>query len=99
MTLFDSLRPYLPRLIANVVAAVCTWLFTKYGLKVRPETQQLVGEILLALVAYMMVRDPTHRLFSKKMNPNDAASKHLAVAGMEHRRALDIGKDKIPRNR
>lgn len=97
MTAFDSLRPFLPRIIGNLVGAVCAWLFTKYGLKVSPETQQLVGEILLAVLTAMTVRDVTHRVASKRMNPTDAASKHLAVAGKEHREAIRRAEDTIRR--
>lgn len=97
MTLFDSLRPHLARLLGNAVAAVCAWLFAKYALDVDAETQRTIVDVILIVFGAMVTRDVTHRMASKKINPNDAASKHLAVAGVEHREAIRLAEDKIPR--
>ena len=79
--MFDALRPYLARLISAAVAAGLAAIATKMGIDATSSDQvALAGSLgtFLTLVIYSVL----HKLLDKKINPADAASSHLAAAGV-----------------
>ena len=74
----DSLRPFLSRVIAGLVAAGAAYVETKFQVVINPDTKAaLVGG---AMAAYGVVYPIVHRSLDKSWNPGDAASTHQAVA-------------------
>ena len=74
---FDSLRPFLSRVIAGLVASGAAYLQTKYGIVLDPDTK--ANLVVGALATFSVLYPIGHRLIDKKINPGDAASKHMAV--------------------
>jgi hypothetical protein len=82
MTLPDTLRPFLSRIIAVLVAAGVSWLTVHGVLNLDEATRHdFVDSIVGLLAEFTTIYFATHRLADKKFNPSDAASKHLAVEG------------------
>jgi hypothetical protein len=74
--MFDSLRPFLSRIVATVLGGAFGWLTTKTGIEVDPATQaSIAGAVVVGVYGV------AHKLIDKKVNPADSASKHLAVDG------------------
>jgi hypothetical protein len=91
-TFFDSLRPFLSRVIAAGLAAGIGFIATKLGIDIdsahATELATSVGTFL-ALAVFGIA----HKLLDKKLNPGDAASKHMAVVEKEQTAALKSGQD------
>jgi len=68
------------RIIGTWVAAGASWLLVHKGIAVDDTIQQQVTEHIVGLVlpTFMTVYALVHRGTSKKLNPGDAASSHLA---------------------
>ncbi len=98
MTTFDSLRPYLTRYLGIALAWLAGRLVVKYGITIPSEALQQFAEAIVDVVGIMLTAyATTHKTGNKYVNPSDTASKHLAVAGKEHREAIRRAEDKIPR--
>lgn len=81
----NFIKTFAARLIGGLVASATAWLAVRYGLEVNADDQaKLVTDIVATLMTiYSVVYPLVHRTVSKKTNPGDAASSHLA--GVEAR--------------
>jgi ATP/ADP translocase len=85
--MIDALRPFISRLLAALLAGVCTWLAVRFGFTIDAATQQqLVEAIVGVIVTYMTLYAASHRVIDKRINPDDAASSHAAAAGKAKQR-------------
>lgn len=74
------MQVFLSRIIAAWIAGLCGWLMAKYGIGIDPANQaELVGHLVGVIIPVMTtIYAVAHKLLSKKTNPGDAASSHLA---------------------
>lgn len=72
---------FLARILAAWIAGAVSWLGVKYGITIDDAAQQAFVEHLVGVVIplFMTLYALFHRTFSKKTNPGDAASGHLAA--------------------
>jgi hypothetical protein len=85
--MMDALRPFLSRILAAFIAALCTWLTSRYKIEIEGDLQKALADALSAFVltsSYAV----SHRLLDKFFNPADTASSHLAVVGKEEVAAI-----------
>jgi len=88
LTLFDTLRPVLARVIAGLVAALGVYLFEKLHFTLGPEAEaSLSGAVLLVLYSAI------HKLINRKVNPGDAASVTISKIEKVERSNLDTVKE------
>jgi len=76
------IQVFLPRVVGVLVAMLCGWLLTHYGIDINRDTQAQIASDLATwiLPLVLLLYGLTHRLLSKVLNPGDAASAHLAEA-------------------
>lgn len=88
--MFNSLRPFLSRVIAAAIAGLCTWLASHWAVDIDQDTRaQLVDAIVAFLIpVFTVIYAVLHRIFDKWINPADAAGSHLAALGVERARDL-----------
>lgn len=69
--MFNTIRPYLARLIASGVAALALWITNLTGLEVGTDVQGHMTEVgvFVALIIYSVV----HKMISGATNPADVA--------------------------
>lgn len=81
--MIDALRPFLSRIIAPVITALLAWAAIHLGLNFGDDAAGHITEYaVVVLVAVMQfVNGMIHRGIDKKVNPVDAATVPLAVAG------------------
>lgn len=83
--MLNALRPFLARIIASAVAGLAAWLAAHYTIELDTDAQQQVTEgalvLALAIAQWLAttVYGVVHRALSKRLNPGDAASSHLAA--------------------
>lgn len=77
----NLLTSFAARILGAWIAALASWLLVKYGVTVDVEAQQQLTEHLVGVVipTFLTLYAVAHRLVSKKTNPGDAASTHLAA--------------------
>lgn len=74
------MQVFLARILAAWIAGLAGWLMVKFGIAITPEDQanfvtHLVGIVIPAMTTIYAI---IHKMVSKKLNPGDAASSHLA---------------------
>lgn len=76
LTLFDRLKPYLSKLIAAAIVPLLAWLaqITNIPWFANPENAETVREVIVIWLAATLV----HTATSKRTNPSNSASAHLA---------------------
>lgn len=81
----DALRPILARLIGSLVAALATWLATRWGIQLDEGArgQLTAGLLSVALGVFGVVYSLVHRAVSTRVNPADAATPALAEKGKQ----------------
>lgn len=75
------MQVFIARIIAAWIAGLAGWLMVKFGIGISAEDQanfttHLVGIVIPVMTTLYAV---AHKLLSKKTNPGDAASSHLAA--------------------
>lgn len=80
---YDAARPFIAKFIAPLIGFAVTFINKKYGIVFTDaETQQLLAS-LVDLVVFSIVTGVTAVGINKKVNPANAATSQLAVAGKE----------------
>lgn len=79
----DIIRPYLARVLAAPIAALCAWLLMHWQVNITTDTQ---AQLVTALVAFILpffgiVYAIVHKILDKWINPADAATTTLAAQG------------------
>jgi hypothetical protein len=79
----DWIRPFAPRVAGAIVAAIVTWLAAKFGIIVPDEDKARLtdGIAILLMLIFTLVYALSHKMFSIKANPADAATSTLAAKG------------------
>ncbi len=77
---FNSLRPFLSRALASVIATLITWLLSK-GIDVGKDAAGQLTEVATTVLigAFTLFYGVIHRTIDKKVNPGAAASSTLAT--------------------
>lgn len=76
ISLFDRLRPFLSKIIAPLIVSALAWAANKTGVVALTDTQ--FQETMIAVVMWA-ITSITHTAISKKTNPGNTASAHLAA--------------------
>ena len=86
---FNTLRPFLSRIIASLVTVLITWLLSK-GIDLGADAQGHLTEAgtALAIGGFTLIYGLIHRSIDKKVNPGDAASSHLAAVEKDQSAAI-----------
>jgi hypothetical protein len=80
---FDAARPFIAKFVAPLIGFVITYLNKKFGIAFSDaETAQLVAS-LVDLVVFAMATGISAVAINKRVNPANAATTPLAVAGKE----------------
>jgi len=87
----DWLRPVAPRIAGAIVAALVTWLAAKFGIIVPDEDKARLtdGIAILLMLIFTLVYALSHKAFSIKANPADAATSTLAAKGKADQHSLE----------
>lgn len=87
----DWLRPVAPRVAGALVAALVTWLAAHFGIIVPEEDKAKIteGVTILLMLIFTVVYALSHKLFSIKANPADAATSTLAAKGKVDQHSLE----------
>lgn len=81
--MIDSLRPFLSRVLAPLITAALAWVAMHWGMDFGTDAAGHITEYAVVILVGLMqlVNGLIHRSIDKKVNPVDAASAPLAVAG------------------
>jgi uncharacterized membrane protein len=83
------LRPIIARVVGIIVAALVTWLSTKFGITVSDDDKQKLADGIITLVTiFATTYVVTHQTVSVKTNPSDSASPRLAEHGQAEQARL-----------
>lgn len=76
----NIISTFLARILGAWIAGLAAFLYTKYGVTMDSEAQKAFTEHLVGIIipTFMTVYALAHRFISKRLNPGDAASGHLA---------------------
>ena len=77
---YDTLRPYLSRILAPMITFILAYLARKFGLVFDENTGKVIteGAVLMIIPVLLAVNGIAHKTLDKWFNPGDAASSHLA---------------------
>lgn len=98
--MLNALRPFLARIIASAVAGLAAWLAAHWTIELDADARQQITEagLVLALAVAQWIGTTVyglvHRALSKRLNPGDAASSHLAAVEQRetaHLKAVERG--------
>lgn len=84
------LRVLLGRLIGAAVAGLATFLMSKWGIMLDPDTQAQVTEqgVIFLMVIFTAIYSIVHKVVNKKLNPGDTASATLADRSVRERERI-----------
>lgn len=78
--MIDTLRPFLGRGVALLIAWVAAHLTARYHITVTTEQQvQFSNAVVDIITGFIAVWFASHKIFDKWFNPGDAASSHIAA--------------------
>jgi hypothetical protein len=91
----DFLRPVVARIAGALVAALVTWLASKYGVVIPEEAkgQLTEGTVAAMMTLFTVVYALVHKAVSVKTNPADAASPSLAEEGKDLQKVVNARKN------
>lgn len=89
----NIISTFLARVLGAWIAGLAAFLYTKYGVTMDTEAQKQFTEHLVGVIipTFMTIYALAHRWISKRLNPGDAASSHLAEReSVEAQRIKDV---------
>lgn len=81
--MLNALRPFLSRILAPIITAGLAWAAIHWGINFGDDAAGHITEyaVVVLLALFSAVNAVIHKTIDKKVNPVDAATAPLAVAG------------------